>query len=106
MVSEVGLEPNSLPSEGLNKYLHPSMKTKHEMKSRFLLDVIIGKGVGDGHASGIVRFLVTEITLKKKSENSPRIRRVRSSTHITEIQNRSPITPESERQCSEEYERG
>ncbi|RDX60740.1 hypothetical protein CR513_61092, partial [Mucuna pruriens] len=40
------LKGNGLPSQGLHKYLHATSQTKHkhQMKSGFLLNVVIGKG--------------------------------------------------------------
>jgi len=37
------IEGNSLTSESLNKDLHASSQSKHQMKSGFLLDVVVTK---------------------------------------------------------------
>ena len=37
------IKSNCLPREGLNKDLHPATKAKHQVKSAFLLDIVIRK---------------------------------------------------------------
>ena len=43
-VGRLDIEGNGLASEGLHEDLHSSAKTKHEMESGLLLDVVIRKG--------------------------------------------------------------
>jgi hypothetical protein len=43
-VGRLNLERDSLSSQGLDEYLHTATKTKNEMKSRFLLNVVVGEG--------------------------------------------------------------
>jgi len=42
-IGRLNLEGDGLTSESLDKDLHTTTKTKYEMKSAFLLDVVIGK---------------------------------------------------------------
>ena len=43
-VGRLNLERDGLPGEGFDEYLHTTTKTKDEMKSGFLLDVVVGEG--------------------------------------------------------------
>lgn len=43
-VRRLDLEGDCLSREGLHENLHPTTKTKHQVKGRFLLDIVIRKG--------------------------------------------------------------
>jgi len=43
-VGALNLQSDSLASQGLHKYLHPTPQAEHQVESALLLDVVVGKG--------------------------------------------------------------